>query len=84
LLPPIRTSSVTTIHRLVVEKGFVNPFAKWPCVVELRLENIGVLGEDVLPIANPVVRPPFIGKQAVYDIGALGRGLIFLKAVNFC
>ena len=73
-----------TIHRLVVEKGFVNPFAKWSCIVELGLENIGVLGEDVLPIAHPVVRPSFIAKQTVYHIGALGCGLIFLKVVNFC
>ena len=72
-----------TIHRLVVEKGFVNPFAKWSCIVELRLENVGVLGEHVLPIAHPVVGPPCIGKQAVYDTGALGCRLVFLKVVNF-
>ena len=49
-----------TVHRLVVSQGIEYPVTKRARVVEVGLEKVGVFGEGVLPIADPVVRPSIL------------------------
>ena len=45
------------VHGLVVEQGLVDPPAEGAAVVEGGVEDVGILGEDVLPVAHPMVGP---------------------------
>jgi len=62
------------VERLMVDERFVDPPAEGAGIVEGRVEDVRVLGEDVLPVAHAVVGGARIGEQAVDGLGALVRG----------
>ena len=64
------------VERLVVDEGFVQPPAEGAGVVERGVDQVGVLGEDVQPVAHLVIGPARIAQQPVDDPGApVGRGI---------
>ena len=65
-----------TIHRFSIAQRLVKKPAKRSAVVEGGLQDARVFRQHVLPIADPVVRPPLIGEEAVDDCGALVAGPI--------
>src|SRR6185369_11025860 len=54
----------------VVGQCFLEPPAKWAGVVEHWFEDAGIFGEDILPIADPVIGPAFIVEQTIDGGGA--------------
>ena len=70
------------IHRLVVLQGFMNPEPERAGVVQLRLQNVWIFRQYILPIARPVVRPSeLIIQEAINRLGAPVRALIFLELI---
>ena len=64
------------VERLAVGERFVNPPAERTGVVQRGIQDVRVLGEDVLPVARPVVGGARVVQQAVDDLRALvGRGV---------
>ena len=64
------------VERLMVGERFVNPPAERAGVVQGGIQDVRVLGEDVLPVARPVVGGARVVQQAVDDLRALvGRGV---------
>ena len=61
------------VERLAVDERFVDPPAEGAGIVEGRVEDVRILGEDVLPVAHAVVGGARIGEQAVDGLGALVR-----------
>ena len=57
-----------------VGEGLVDPVAEGAGVVEIGLEDAGVFGQDVLPVADPVVGPVGMVQEAVDGLGATGGG----------
>ena len=70
------------VHRFVVEERLVNPPAERAGVVERGFEDAGVLGEHVLPVADPVVRPAGQREEAVNRGGPLGRRAVREKGAE--
>ena len=68
-----------TIHRFVVSQGIEDPVSKRACVVQVGLEKVGVLGEGVLPITYPIVRPSVLLDDPVDHLCPLFGGGIRLK-----
>ena len=64
------------VERLAVDERFVDPPAERARVVERRVEDVRVLGEDVLPVAHLVVGGARVGEQAVDGLGAFVGGSI--------
>ena len=51
-------------------------------VVQLRLQNIWILRQHILPVARPVIRPSeFIIQEAINRLGAPVRALIFHELI---
>ena len=64
------------VERFMVGERFVNPPAEWTGVVQRGIQDVRVLGEDVLPVARPMVGGARVVQQAVDDLRALvGRGV---------
>ncbi len=64
------------VERKVVEEGVVQPPPEGAGVVECGIENIGILGEQVLPERHPVVGPAVVVEQPIDESGPLvGRGV---------
>ena len=53
------------VDRRVVGEGVVEVAAERAGVVQGRLEDAGVLGQDVLPVAHPAVGPARVGEPGV-------------------
>ena len=51
-------------------------------VVQLRLQNVWILRQHILPVARPVIRPSeFIVQEAINRFGAPVRALIFHELI---
>ena len=68
-----------TVHRLVVFQCIEDPVSKGTGVVQVGLEKVGIFGEGILPIANPVVRPSILPEDSVDHLCPLVGGGVRLK-----
>ena len=71
------------VHGAVVGQGLVKIPAEGTGVVEGGVEDVGVFGEDVLPVAHPAVGPAGIGEEAVDGVGAFVRAGVGLEGFDF-
>lgn len=71
------------VHGAVVAEGLMEEPAEGAGVVEGGVEDIGVFGEDILPVAHPTIGPTRISEEAVDGVGAFVRAGIGLEGFDF-
>jgi hypothetical protein len=64
------------IEGFVIEERLVDPPTERPGIVQRGVEDVRVFGEDILPVAHPVISGAWISEEAVDQASAFGGVLV--------
>ena len=68
----------------MVEQAFVEPPTEGTRVIQRRVKDVWVLGEDVLPSAHTGIGRTGVGEEAINHLGALIGRVVCLEGCNLC